>query len=252
MSLPWLDRLAHLGRDLLSGARDLVYPRHCLLCGQGLPPDQPHFCEACRQDAFADPHPVCPHCAGTIGPFAVVEGRCRACREERFPFEKVVRLGPYDGMLREVILRLKHQTAEGLAELLGECWAEQAAVRFEEARVDALVPVPLHWMRRWRRGYNQSAALCQGLSVRLRLPSQASWLRRVRNTPRQTTQTPASRKPNVRGAFVTRHPGVVKGRSILLVDDVMTTGATVAEAARALLKGGADRVVVAVLARAQG
>jgi predicted amidophosphoribosyltransferase len=152
--MPWLDRLAHLGRNLLIGARDLVYPGLCLLCGRPLPPNQQHFCDVCRQDVFTDPHPTCPHCAGTIGPFAVVEGRCRACREERFPFEKVMRLGPYDGMLREVILRLKHQTAEGLAELLGECWAEHAAAQFEAMHVDAVVPVPLHWLRRWRRGYN--------------------------------------------------------------------------------------------------
>lgn len=252
MSMPWLDRMARLGRDLLMGARDLVYPGHCLLCGRPLPSNQPHFCAVCRHDVFTDPHPVCPHCAGTIGPFAAIEGRCRACRNERFPFEKAVRLGPYDGMLAEVILRLKHQTAEGLAELLGECWAEHAAEPLAAAGVDALVPVPLHWMRRWRRGYNQSAALCHGLSLRLRVPAQPSWLRRVRNTPQQTRQTPAGRKANVRGAFVARRGVPVKGRSILLVDDVMTTGATVAEATRALLQGGARRVVVAVLARAQG
>jgi ComF family protein len=252
MSLSWLDRLTALGRDVLAGARDLVYPGHCLLCGRPLPPNQEHFCGVCRVDVFHDPHESCPRCAGTIGPFAVVEGRCRACRDESFAFERALRLGPYDGLLREIIPRLKYRTAEGLAELLGEFWAERAAEQFAALRVDALVPVPLHWIRRWRRGYNQSAALGRGLSARLGVPCQPSWLRRIRNTPRQTSQTPAGRKANVRGAFRARPGAAMKGRAILLVDDVMTTGATAGEAARALLAGGAARVAVAALARAQG
>jgi predicted amidophosphoribosyltransferase len=110
----------------------------------------------------------------------------------------------------------------------------------------------LHWLRRWRRGYNQSAALARGIATRLGLPCHPSWLRRIRNTPQQTHQTPAGRKANVRGAFRTRPGAPVRGRTILLVDDVMTTGVTASEAARALRAGGASRVVVAVLARAQG
>jgi ComF family protein len=210
------------------------------------------LCAACQHDLFADPLPFCPRCAGSVGPFAVIDGRCRACRDEPFYFEQVVRLGPYEGLLREVVLRLKHQTGEGTAELFGERWAEHAAPQFEALHADAIVPVPLHWLRRWRRGYNQSASLARGLATRLGLPCNPSWLRRVRNTPQQTLQTPAGRKANVRGAFRTRAGAPVKGRTILLVDDVMTTGATASEAARALRAGGAARVVVAVLARAQG
>jgi ComF family protein len=251
MVLPCSDRLTAFGRNLLAGARDLVYPGHCMLCGRSLPPTQEHFCGVCRVDALTDPHESCPRCAGTVGPFATPTGRCRTCRDESFAFERVVRLGPYDGLLREVVLRLKQQTAEGLAELLGAIWAEQAAARFAALHADVLVPVPLHWMRRWRRGYNQSAALSQGLSLRLRLPCQSSWLRRIRNTPRQTSQTLAGRKMNVRGAFRARGGAALKGRSVLLIDDVMTTGATASEAARALRDGGAGRVVVAVVARAQ-
>jgi ComF family protein len=252
MPIPWLDRLTGAGRDFLAGLQHLVYPGCCLLCGRVLPEGEPHFCLVCRHDLFTDSSPSCPRCAGSIGPFAVFEGRCRACRDEQFAFEQVMRLGPYEGLLREVILRLKHQAGEGLAELLGECWADQAAAQLEALHVDAIVPVPLHWLRRWRRGYNQSAALGYGLSMRSRVPLQTSWLRRIRNTPEQTRQTPAGRKANVRGAFRVRRGAPVKGRNILLVDDVMTTGATANEAARALGEAGAGRVAVAVLARAQG
>jgi ComF family protein len=253
MTVSWLDRLIILGRHFLIGARHLIYPGCCLLCGQPLPAEQTHFCSLCRQALFTDPGPTCPHCAGTIGPFAVIDGRCHACRKEAFAFEQVLRLGRYEGLLREVILRLKNQHGEGLAELLGECWAQEAAARFAVLHLDVLVPVPLHWRRRWQRGYNQSAALCRGLATYLGVPYQPSWLRRVRHTPRQTSRpTPAERKANVRGAFQARRGVPLAGRSVLLVDDVMTTGATASEAARALRAGGASRVVVAVLARAQG
>jgi ComF family protein len=248
----WLDRLTNLGREVLIGAGHLIYPGCCLLCGQPLAAEQTHFCSVCHRELFIDSEEICPRCAGAIGPFAVIDGRCQACRKESFAFERVLRLGRYAGLLRDVILRLKNQTGEGLAELLGECWAKEAAARFASLPFEVIVSVPLHWRRRWQRGYNQSAALCRGLATILRVPYHPSWLRRVRHTPRQASQTPAGRKANVRGAFRARPDGALKGRTVLLVDDVMTTGATASEAARALRAGGAERVVVAVLARAQG
>ncbi len=253
MTVSWLDRLTTLGRDLLIGAQHLIYPGCCLLCGQPLSEEQTHFCSLCQHALFTDSESTCPRCAGVIGPFAVIDGRCHACRKESFAFERVMRLGRYDGLLREVILRLKKQRGEGLAEMLGECWARAEAARFASLNFDAVVPVPLHWRRRWQRGYNQSAALCRGLATFLRVPYHPSWLRRVRHTPKQTSRpTPAERKANVRDAFRARSGAPLAGRTILLVDDVMTTGATASEAARALRAGGASRVFVAVLARAQG
>lgn len=253
MTVSWLDRLTTLGRDFLIGAQHLIYPGCCLLCGHPLAAAQTHFCSLCHQELFADTASTCPRCAGALGPFAVSDGRCGACRKESFAFEQVLRLGVYEGLLREVILRLKKQRGEGLAELLGECWAKEAAACFVSLHFDVLVAVPLHWRRRLRRGYNQSAALCRGLATYLGVPCHPSWLRRVRHTPQQTSRvTPAGRKANVRDAFRARPGAPLAGRTILLVDDVMTTGATASEAARALRAGGARRVVVAVLARAHG
>ena len=248
----WLDHLAAVGRELGQGLLQLLYPGRCLLCGQDLPPDRPHFCDPCRSALLTDPFLSCPRCAGKVGPYAITDGGCVACRGESFGFEEVLRLGPYEGVLREAILRLKRHTGEGLAELLGELWAERDAPRFQALRAEVIVPVPLHWRRRWQRGYNQSQAVAWGLSHRLGLPCQPAWLRRVRHTPSQTRQTPTGRKENVRGAFATGRGARLGGRRVLLVDDVMTTGATASEAARALRTAGAARVAVAVLARAQG
>jgi ComF family protein len=163
-----------------------------------------------------------------------------------------VRVGPYNGLLRQLILRLKRAAGEGLAEQLGSLWAECAGARLSETGAEAVVPVPLHWWRRLARGYNQSAALARALADRLRLPCRTGWLRRVRHTPFQTSQTSSARRENVRQAFRARAVAGLRGRSVLLVDDILTTGSTAGEAARALRAAGAARVVVAVLARAQG
>jgi ComF family protein len=173
------------------------------------------------------------------------------CRQNPVSFEAAVRLGPYVGALREAVLRLKSARNEGLAELLGERLAERQGERLRGLGADAIVPVPLHWRRRLGRGYNQSAAIAHGLGARLGLPCRYLWLWRVRYTPSQKTVAGAQRWDNVRGAFQVR-PGLrLGGLHLLLVDDVMTTGATASEAARALLEGGAARVSVAVLARAE-
>ena len=116
---------------------------------------------------------------------------------------------------------------------------------------DTVIPVPLHWLRYWKRGYNQSEVLARGLAARLQLPCRTGWLRRIRNTPKQTAQTPAARRENVRGAFRTGRSADLSGRTILLVDDVLTTGSTCSEAARALRDAGAKNVMVAVLAHSR-
>jgi predicted amidophosphoribosyltransferase len=158
MSIDWLAWFTKAGRDLGRGLLHLVYPGHCLTCGLPLGAERASFCDPCRTALFTDPAESCPHCAATVGPYGVVDGRCMRCRAEGFAFAAALRLGPYDGLLRRVILRLKNQRGEGLAELLGTCWAQQAAVRFRALGVDAVLPVPLHFWRRMRRGYNQSHA----------------------------------------------------------------------------------------------
>ncbi len=244
--------LTDTGRELRDGLLHLLLPASCHVCGAPLSPPNTQLCEACRKELLAHPGPCCPHCAITLGPFSPPGDRCNLCRNASFAFEKVIRLGPYEGRLQEVVLRMKHRWNEGLAELVGEWWADAAKDRLLALAVDCVVPVPLHWLRRWRRGYNQSSSLAFGLATRLHLPLEKWWLKRIRNTPSQKALSPTARKENVRGAFHVRSTAAAMGRSILLVDDVMTTGATAHEAARVLRAAGAARVVVAALARAQG
>src|SRR5262245_11796427 len=169
----WLTAAA---RTVGQGLLHLIYPGLCHVCGCSLPPPAPPFCDACRLALTCDDAPTCPRCAATVGPFAADPSGCVHCRDEAFAFDRVVRLGPYDGLLRETVLRLKHHSSEVMAERVGALFAETARERLAALGAGVVVPVPLHWRRRWGRGYNQAAALAYGLAGVLGLPCRPSWL----------------------------------------------------------------------------
>jgi ComF family protein len=249
------ETLARAGRTLWHGVVDLIYPPACLSCRRPLDAssgrgDSPlsSFCPTCAAALTSDTASTCPRCAATVGPHALVAGGCSLCREETLAFDAACRLGLYEAVLRELVLRLKYAQNEGLAELMGEVLALHKRAAFEQFGAELLVPVPLHWWRRLVRGFNQSEAIARGMARHLRLPLVLSCLRRLRPTRMQNTLSAPERKENVRGAFGTSG-AILRGRTVLLVDDVMTTGATVRECARVLRQAGAARVVVAVLAR---
>lgn len=231
-------------RTLVSGVADLVWPRHCWVCEAGT---DAALCDPCRVELTSDTGPTCPRCSGTVGPHADLTDGCPQCRSSRFHFDAAVRLGPYDGRFRDAVLLLKQAAGEPLAEELGGLLATVRAEALTAHKLEVVVPVPLHWMRRWGRGYNQSEAVARALAERLELPCR-SWLVRTRPTPSQRAQSAAARWENVRGAFRARRGAAMHGARVLLVDDVLTTGATADAAAIALRQAGAAQVVIAVLA----
>jgi ComF family protein len=147
---------------------------------------------------------------------------------------------------------MKHLPGEGLAEVMGELWAAHLEKRLCEMKADVIVPMPLHWLRRLQRGYNQSEALARAMAKRLGVPCKPSCLRRIRYTAQQQQKSAAARRENVRNAFFAPPRAGLRDKTILLVDDVLTTGSTANDAARALRAAGAKRVVVAVLAGGHG
>jgi ComF family protein len=246
----WAARLGGAARALGLGVLDLLYPRVCWACAASMPTTAAAFCDPCRAALTHTPFSSCPRCAANVGPHTNTDNGCPHCRGEHFAFAAAVRLGPYDNLLKESILRMKNQAGEGLAEVLGELFAAHAEGDLRRLAADLVVPVPLHWRRRWARGYNQSEAVAYALAERLRLPCLPRGMCRWRHTPMQHHQSsPTARRLNVKGAFRARPGAGFQGRTVLLVDDVMTTGSTMHEAAHTLKAAGAARVVVAVLAR---
>jgi ComF family protein len=184
---------------------------------------------------------------------------CGACRDDAPGFDAARTLGLYTGRLRQAVLRLKFAGDERLGERLGELLvpAWDALPQAGEFGSLLIVPVPLHPSRRRERGFNQSELLAAGLARALGRkrggaspPVDKSCLRRKRATPPQTGLSVAARRENLRGAFDVATPAAMKGREIVLVDDVMTTGATLSACARTLKRASAARVMGLALARA--
>jgi ComF family protein len=170
-----------------------------------------------------------------------------------------VSFGTYDGKLREAIHALKYDRMHPAAQKLGGMLAEAIGQLLPDAPAEMLVvPVPLHRTKNRQRGFNQARALAKAAVDALghshpewKLTLAPSTLMRLRATETQAGLTPAQRRKNVRGAFKVTDPAVVRGRGVLLVDDILTTGATARAAAQSLIKAGAASVYVATLARAR-
>jgi ComF family protein len=238
--------------EFARGVAQLIYPNACLICDSPQP-NGPGFrhglCLECHRAVTEDPHVACPRCAATVGPHADVVNGCPTCREVGHAFDRVVRLGPYDGRLQEAILRIKSAAGEPLAEMLGRVVADARRPALKDLGVELVVPVPLHWRSHWARGYNQAAAVAREVAVAHRLRFEPWWLRRLKRTTQHAQPSAMARRENVKGAFRAKPGASPAGRVVLLVDDVMTTGSTASEAARVLKAAGASSVVVLVLAR---
>jgi len=165
-------------------------------------------------------------------------------------FDEAVAAGRYEGKLRELLLRFKLGRQRELSRLLAGLMISAIERRALLGGEEVVAAVPLHWWRSFRRGFNQSILLGRDIASHFRLPFLGGRLVRRRNTADQTGLMPAARARNVKGAFGVRHPAELSGKSVLLVDDILTTGATASECARALKRAGARKVKVAVVARA--
>jgi len=157
----------------------------------------------------------------------------------------------YAGVIRDGIRIFKFGPEPALAPVLGALIVEAVERQPYRKAPGVVVPIPLHRRRRRSRGFNQAELLARVVSRQLELPLETRILVRARNTPSQVGQGKTARSRNVRGAFRCRSPRRLRGRRVLLVDDVLTTGATVSEAARTLRRGGVIGVTAAVLARTE-
>jgi ComF family protein len=188
--------------------------------------------------------PICDVCGDALPSWrAEADTRCTRCRRRPRVITRGRSIASYEGTLRDVLHSLKYDGRRSIAKGIGERMAQSGAEVLDGA--DALVPVPLHWIRQYRRGYNQAEELarCIGLPV-------VDALRRSRRTVTQTDLPEAQRLANVSGAFRLRRSVRITGQVLVLVDDVSTTGATLDACARVLLDGGAAEVRALTAARA--
>ena len=249
----WFASLTKLLQRGVQGAGDVVFPSVCAYCDidvtSGAVFDR--LCDACLPKLSEPSTHRCPKCAAQVA--VTFQGPdCPWCREHDLRFDQAYTLGRYSDDLREAVLRLKHAGEESLATGLARLLVERHASAWETAEIDLVVPIPMHWWRRAWQGHNGPDLTAALIARKLRVYDYPRLLRRKRRTRPQAGLSRPERRENVRGCFSLRSGYRVDGARVLLVDDILTTGATCSEAARTLKRAGAASVAVAVLGRAQG
>ncbi len=238
---------------LTAGSR-LLFPPRCAHCDVGLPPEQEQdrLCADCCCLLGPEVWPCCPRCGAVRRSDGEAPDRCGLCKRTPLKFDSVIPLGAYVGVLGQVVLRMKRPHEESLSAAMGLLLARRRATQLADLRPDLIVPVPMYWARRIRRGVNSPEILANSLGKALGSAVRRRVLTRRRNTLPQASLSPRRRFKNVHGAFRVRARYNLDGMRVLLVDDILTTGATCSEAARILKRAGAAVVAAAVIARAQG
>lgn len=218
---------------------DLLFPPRCAGCGRlGT-----HWCEDCQHAVVRITEPICEHCGFPLAK----DQECPSCAMHKFAFTQARAYARYETGLRHAILKLKHRQNKALGEALGKYLAQL----FEELdwQIDFMVAIPLAKMRTKFRGYNQIELLAVPLSKAIDIPIQRTCLLRKQETKPQMDLLPAERWSNVQDAFAA-DALLANGKRVLVVDDIITTGATMHAAALALSQAGADEVFALALAQA--
>jgi ComF family protein len=228
--------------EALRAAERWLLPGACLECGGGVGPTDPLFCPTCQGRWRALPEPQCGRCGQ---PVVLLASGCRICAAWPEGLGRARSAVWLDDSARSAVHALKYEGWRRVTPLL----ARRTAPLVSRQAGVTLVPIPLAPARERRRGYNQAEVLADSLGDATGLPVAADWLHRSRETRTQTALTPEARRANIAGAF--RVGALPRGARVVLVDDVFTTGATLAEAAVTLLEAGAGAVEAVTFARAR-
>lgn len=231
-----------VSHTLIVRLTDLFFPASCPVCGKKSDRlNESPFCSGCWSLISRYSGPLCRVCSLPLpSDYALV---CGFCLKDKPPFSRAITFGVYEGVLAKAIHQLKFCGQKRLAQPLGDL-----LLTLDVPAVDGIVPVPLHRKNLRRRGFNQSLLLARILSRKLGVPLLMDILTKTRLTQPQVGLSAKERVKNIRNAFAVK--GTVNTPRILLVDDVMTTGATVSECSKQLKNAGAKEVIVLTLARA--
>jgi len=229
---------------------DLIYPRQCPGCKEKPDREKRHWCWDCFQQIEMFPlHGGCDLCGQRVEGNVTHSFVCGPCQSDRPYFDRARAAADFSGSLREQILAFKYNGALWMQQDLCDILEGAVNAFFQPTVVDVVLPVPLHYLRQRERAYNQSALLAEEIARRIDRRCDTQSLVRVRETSTQTKLDKAHRRANVASAFQVKRPEWVAQRCVLLIDDVMTTGATLDECARVLKKAGARTVWAATIAR---
>ena len=227
------------------------------MCGNELPDDFETtrwlLCRGCRGELTERvAQPGCQRCGAPVNALVDTSEGCLYCRDEHFAFETVIRLGVYEGKLREACLKGKHTEGANLVRALAQLVSETQIQALRVLGVELVVQVPVYRGMTWSPKNRGPEVLAEVWAENLKIPYEPNLVSKIKRTRKQAMLSPTARRQNVKEAYCVRQPNDVRGRHVLLVDDVLTTGATAQAISRELKQAGAARVSVAVLARSLG
>ena len=239
----------------LQAGLNFLSPLSCLGCAveiDRLTSKGGRFCAACWTDLKPLFGNTCLRCSAPVGPYVKTEQGCMRCAKERFAFDAAIAHSVYEGRMREIMLRSKKALESSAIPVLWENLYQQHQSRLEHWKIDAVISVPSHFWEKMQMQNSAPEELARAAGQSLRVPVLRNILQKHRRTVRQASLSAAERRKNLRGAFRVWRKPRLKGTTFLLVDDIMTTGATAHEVAKTLINAGAKKVYVAVLARGIG
>ena len=235
----------------IGSVTDVVYPAVCAFCSSELDgafeSDAVRLCSACRS-CFESEHEACFRCGMPVGPHVNPTDGCFRCSSRDFRFKRVFRIGIYQDEMRRACIRAKSPGAEPLASALGGLLHQTHQDAISEFSLDSVVVVPQHWVHRVTRPHHSAETIAEVMAERIGIPFSRNLLRKSKRTPDQSVLPRAQRLKNLHKVFTVPRGVDLKRQSILLVDDILTTGTTANECSRTLRAAGAESVFVAVLA----
>ena len=245
----WVASIARIRTMGLNTLMDILFPRACAGCGTEVGHESLYMCWNCLARLSVIHSPFCSICGNPVEGAVEDNFVCSSCVRKR-PFFDIARSAAhYTGILQNLVQDFKYHNAIWLSRDFAELMIACAKAHLSEANIDAVTSVPLYHAKERERSYNQAFLLAREVTKYFHKPLVKNILCRIRPTQSQTHLTFSEREANVKNVFAVKKANLVKGSSILLIDDVMTTGATVNECSRVLKKAGAEKVSVLTLAR---
>jgi ComF family protein len=238
-------------RGFFKGVKDLIYPNFCLACKNKISPakEEDVICAQCWQKLERNLPPFCASCGRRLDKLSIAKNICSSCLKSKFYFDRAFSPCAYMGTIKKLIHEFKYSGKDYLGEPLGRLMNEFIQdYRLPIEYLDFIIPVPLHKSRLREREFNQAQLLSEKVAKEFNKKVLPDVLVRNRPTKTQTDLDFEERRKNVEKSFTVNDPGLIKGANLLLIDDVLTTGATSSEAAKALKDSGAGVIFVMTLA----
>lgn len=236
---------------ILTGLADIVFPSRCVICGAILGSGEKiRICPECLLQISFIESPICPRCGLPFVNYEGADHLCGECASLKQYFSVARSVGKFEAPLLDAIHQFKYKGKIAVGETIGKVMAEFEYDSFSPKGYSLIMPVPLHQKKLKERGFNQSVILAKEVAVRHSMQLDFKTLKRTIHTEPQTGLGRKQRGKNVKGAFEVTDGERIKGEKVVLIDDVYTTGSTVRECARVLVKNGATEVAVLTLARA--